>query len=345
VKILFSVDPEIPVPPKLYGGIERIVDALISELRARNHVVGLIAHPASQCSVDFFQVWPALRSGGTFDTVRNSIALTKAVNRFKPDIVHSFSRLAYLLPILPRALPKVMSYQRHTGARHQTIGAKLAGPSIAFTACSEFIVRQGQPWGGYWSVIPNLVDTKKYQFVHKVADDAPLVFLSRVERIKGAHTAIQIALRTRRRLIIAGNRVEQGEGMDYWEKEIAPHLGRNRIEYFGPVDDIAKNELLGTAVALLVPIEWDEPFGIVFVEALACGTPVISCPRGALPEIIEQGHSGFLVSGVEEGASSVQKLSTISRAACRERAQGCFSAAVVTSQYERLYEKMVGLTK
>jgi glycosyltransferase involved in cell wall biosynthesis len=345
VRILLSVDPEIPVPPKLYGGIERVADALISELRTRNHVVGLIAHPESECATDFFRPWPALRSGGGGNIIKNSVASLDAVRIFKPNVIHSFSRLAYLLPLLPSRLPKIMSYQRHTGGRRHTIATKLGGRSIAFTACSEFIARQGRHWGGNWSVIPNFVDTTRYKFGANVASDAPLIFLSRVERIKGAHTAIQIAKKSGRRLIVAGNRVEQGDGNLYWQNEIAPHLGRDGIEYVGPVDDTQKSELLSRGAALLVPIEWDEPFGIVFVEAMACGTPVISSLRGALPEIVEDGRSGLLINNVDEGVTAVQKLATISRAACREHAENCFSARVVTSRYERLYEQMIGWGK
>src|SRR5439155_10988576 len=103
-----------------------------------------------------------------------------------------------------------------------------------------------------------------------------------------------IARAARRRLIIAGNRSTTQDGIPYWEREIAPNIGKDGIEYVGPVNDAQKNELLGKASAMVVPIEWDEPFGIVFAEALACGTPVISTPRGALPEIIRNGKEGVL---------------------------------------------------
>src|SRR5258708_26781289 len=106
MRILFSVDPEIPVPPKLYGGIERIVDGLIAELRSRGHKVGLLAHPDSGCSTDFFRSWPGPASNELSDSVRNTLALLRAVRAFKPDVLHSFSRLGYMLPLLPTRLPK-----------------------------------------------------------------------------------------------------------------------------------------------------------------------------------------------------------------------------------------------
>ena len=135
-------------------------------------------------------------------------------------------------------------------------------------------------------------------------------FLSRVESIKGAHWAIEIARRTGHRLVIAGNHAESGAEGDYWRREIEPWIGRDGIEYVGPVDDAQKNKVLGEARAMVVPIQWDEPFGIVFAEALACGTPVISCPRGSLPEIVRQGVDGFLIKSIDEGCEAVAKLGT-----------------------------------
>src|SRR5262249_30211189 len=163
-----------------------------------------------------------------------------------------------------------------------------------------------------------------------------LVFLSRIERIKGAHTAIAVARRTGRKLIIAGNRADHGAELDYWMQEIVPLLCSG-IEYVGPVDDVQKDALLGQAAALIVPIEWNEPFGIVFAEALACGTPVISCPRGALPEIVRHGTDGFLVDSIAQACDAVERLDKIDRAACRKRVEQLFSVPVITAQYERLY--------
>lgn len=342
MRILLTADPEVAVPPKLYGGIERIVAGLINKLRARGHQVGLAANLDSTCTVDYFEPWPGRASNRLVDSLRNTTALVRAVRRFNPDILHSFSRLVYLLPLLLTRVPTLMSYQRHTGGQRNRVAAVLGGSRFAFTACSEYIARQGRRWGGRWLVVPNFVDTEFYTFAPSIPADAPLVFLSRVERIKGAHTAIEIARRAGRRLMIAGNRVHEGEGATYWDQEIAPHIGRNGIEYVGPVNDVQKNELLGRAAAMLVPIEWDEPFGIVFVESLACGTPVISCPRGALPEIVREGETGFLVQTVEEGVNALHRLGTISRASCRLRAELFFSQKVVVSKYEAIYSELAG---
>ena len=340
MRILLTADPEIPVPPMTYGGIERIVDGLAKGLLSRGHEVGLVAQAQSTCKVKAFFPWTGLRSQDRFDSLRNMGVLRRAVAAFQPEVLHSFSRLLYMIPLARNSLPKIMCFQREPTPRTVSLSAKLFNGSLSFTGISDYISRRGRLAGGTWRTVYNFVDTDLYQFSPEVAHDAPLVFLSRVERIKGAHTAIAIARRTGRRLIIAGNHANSGPEFDYWTREIAPHLG-GAIQYVGPVDDGQKNLLLGQAAALVVPIEWNEPFGIVFAEALACGTPVVSCPRGALPEIVRQGVDGFLVNSIEEACDAVSSIEKIDRRSCRKHAEEQFSARTISTQYERLYEDRI----
>jgi glycosyltransferase involved in cell wall biosynthesis len=340
MRIVVTADPEIEVPPKLYGGIERIVDGLVRHLRARGHQVCLIAKSGSQCAADVFFGWPGTSSLSRFDTVANTWALWKAVRAFRPDVIHSFSRLAYLMPMLRGSIPIVMSYQRDPTPRAIRTAIRLAAPNVLrFTGCSDYIAACGRRSGGDWQGIPNFFESDALRFNPTVASDAPLCFLSRVESIKGADWAIEIARRTGHRLVIAGNHSDSGAEGAYWREKIAPWIGRDRIEYVGPVDDAQKNEVLGSARAMVVPIQWDEPFGIVFAEALACGTPVISCPRGSLPEIVRPGVEGFLIRSIEEGCQAVAKLDTIDRASCRRRAEQEYTPEVVASRYVDLYQR------
>jgi glycosyltransferase involved in cell wall biosynthesis len=338
MRILLTVDPEIPVPPITYGGIERIADMLVRALMKAGHEVSLIARKGSTCPANRLFVWPGERSQSMLDTLRNTLCLAHAVRTVQPDVIHSFSRLAYLLPHLRGKRPVVMSYQREPSLRTVGLASRLAAPGVlTFTGCSEYIAGRGRRAGGRWQAIPNFADTDQLTFRQSVASDAPLVFLSRVESIKGADLAIAIARRSGVRLVIAGNHADAGPEADYWRRQIAPEIGRDGIEYVGPVDDTQKAELLGQARAMLVPIQWNEPFGIVFAEALACGTPVISCPRGALPEIVRHGSEGFLVETVEEGCEAVRRLDEIDRAACRDRAERHFSVRAVVGRYLDLY--------
>jgi glycosyltransferase involved in cell wall biosynthesis len=341
MRILLTSDPEIPVPPQFYGGVQRLVDSLLLGLRSRGHEVALVAHPDSTSPADLFFPWTGFRSQNFTDTVGNIKVIWQAVQTFKPDIIHSFSRLIYLLPVMTTTLPKVMSYGRKPSYRTVYWGAKLGGKSLHFAACSDHIRAIGELAGGNWQTIYNWIDIDKYKFESKVRPNAPLVFLSRVERIKGAHTAIEIAKRTGRRLLIAGNYSNDGEEGHFWRSEIVPHLGQNGIEYVGAVNDQQKNDLLGQALAMIVPIEWDEPFGMVFTESLACGTPVISCPRGALPEIVREGVDGFLINNIEEGCLAVKLASAIKRFNCRKRVEEHFSPCLIFEQYENLYSSMI----
>jgi glycosyltransferase involved in cell wall biosynthesis len=345
MRLLLTADPEIEVPPLLYGGIERIVDVLVRRLRAAGHTVGLVARPGSECPNDAFFPWAGLSSLSRRDTVLNTLALARAVRAFGPDVVHSFSRIAYLLPHLRGRIPLIMSFQREPTHRTVGLAVRLSAPGrLTFTGCSEYIARRGRPAGGEWHGIPNFADTEGLTLGSpSVPDDAPLVFLSRVEEIKGAHWAIEIARRTGRRLIIAGNHSERDdpEGR-FWAERIAPEIGKGGIEYVGPVDDVQKNALLGRARAMVVPIQWDEPFGIVFAESLACGAPVVSCPRGALPEIVRPGVDGFLIDSVEAGCEAVERVGALDRTECRRRAVERFSADAVVARYVDLYSKVRG---
>ncbi len=341
MRLLLTADPEIEVPPRAYGGIERIVDVLVRRLRAAGHEVALVARPGSDCPADAFFPWPGLSSLSARDTLANGWALRRAVRSFRPDVIHSFSRVAYLLPHLRGPVPIVMSYQREPTLRTVGLAVRLAAPGIlTLTGCSDYIARRGRRAGGEWLGIPNFADTDQLTFSPAVPADAPLVFLSRVESIKGAHWALEIARRSGRRLVIAGNHADSGPEAVYWKEKVEPALVRDGVEYVGPVDDVQKNELLGKAAAMVVPIQWDEPFGIVFAESLACGTPVIACPRGALPEIVRPGIDGFLIGSIEEGCEAVAKVGAISRAGCRQRAEQHFSADVVIARYIDLYQRL-----
>lgn len=337
MKILITADPELPVPPKLYGGIERIIDLLITGLQSRGHEVGLVANAESTSNASAFFAWEGKRSQSKLDMLQNMFTLLSAVKKFEPDVVHSFSRIFYMLPILRSPIPKIMSYQRQPSDRTVKIAAKIAGKSLTFTGCSDSICKIGRNAGGTWQTIYNCVELEKFTFQPTVSLDAPLVFLSRIERIKGAHTAIAIAKKCGKKLIIAGNYSQTGETGKYWQEEIEPHLDNNKVEYIGAIDDEQKNNLLGQALAMIVPIEWEEPFGIVFAESLACGTPVISCPRGALPEIVREGIDGYLINSIDEAVNRVYQLQQINRHDCRQRAIACFSSDHIVKQYELIY--------
>lgn len=339
MKIALTVDPEIPVPPRHYGGIERIVDMLVRGLLKKGHDITLFAHPDSDVPCQLVP-YPALQSQPKRDLLRNMCCVSSNVIKGRYDLVHSFARLAYLSPLLPMKIPKIMSYQRPITHRSVVWGERLSRHTLYFTALSRYIGKRYEKKTNF-SVIYNGVQMSKFTFQPKVSEDAPLLFLGRVEWIKGPHLAIEVASRCSRKLIIAGN-IPLGEKHQIYFKEyIKPHLDGDWIQYVGPVDDAQKDKLLGSACAMLMLILWDEPFGIVMAEALACGTPVIGLRRGAIPEIVQDGVNGFVCENVEETVLAVNRIGQIDRKKCRQVAEEKFSDSAIVDAYEKRYLKII----
>jgi glycosyltransferase involved in cell wall biosynthesis len=299
--------------------------------------VTLFAHPHSTCPVSRVP-WGGRNSRALGDTLRNAALLTRRVAADRYDIVHSFSRIAYLAPILPLRIPKLMSYHREISPRTTSLAHRLARGTLEFSAISRHMMDRS-PLAGRWHLVPNGVPLHTYACRDGVAADAPLVFLGRIEEIKGAHLAVEVARRAGRRLILAGN--VPPEHRAWFEARIAPHLDHDRVRYVGPVDDAQKSVHLGGACALLMPILWEEPFGLVMAEAMACGTPVIGFRRGAVPEVVADGETGFVVDTVEEMAAAVGRLPDISRVACRIRAQRLYSDAALTDCNLGIYAQVI----
>lgn len=336
LSIAITADPEIPVPPLFYGGIERVVDGLANELGARGHQVTLFASPESRSQTELVAL-PGRSSLSRVDTLKNMTLLTKVITRRRFDVVHNFARLAYLLPLMQSALPKIMTYQRAITDRSVRLGARLAGNSLKFTAVSRAMI---QPVAKHanWHVIPNFVNTEIFVPTTVPEPNAPLLFLGRIESLKGVHHAIDVARRGERELIIAGNVPNDEEAKAYFDHIVRPRLGGG-IHYAGPVNDADKVTLLNQAAALLMPITWDEPFGIVMAEALACGTPIVALNRGSVPEVVEDGVNGFVCRDVDEMVDAVTHIESISRLACRQAALARFGHRVVVDRYESIYAK------
>jgi glycosyltransferase involved in cell wall biosynthesis len=339
MRIALTADPELPVPPELYGGIERIIDTLVRGLIARGHEVTLFAHPASQTPCDLVP-YVALNGNSKKALLDNLRLVSTRIPKGEYDLVHSFGRLAYLLPILPSSLPKLMSYQRSITPRSVFWSERLARGSLHFAGCSKRLIKD---FAGRenWHVVYNGVPLSTYAFQRSVNAEAPLVFLGRIEEIKGPQMAIEIARQTGRRLVLAGNVPNEPKHRAFFENEIAPHIDGRQVEYAGPVNNEQKNKLLGEAAALLMPILWEEPFGIVMAEALACGTPVIGLRRGSVPEVVEDGVNGFVCDSIDDMVVAVGRLTEVDRQVCRDVMEEKFSDRAMTDSYEELYRGMI----
>jgi glycosyltransferase involved in cell wall biosynthesis len=337
LRIALTADPEVPVPPRLYGGIERVVDMLARGLVDRGHEVTVFAHPASATAGQLIP-WPGHASRSRADTLLNAATLARRVFAGHFDIVHSFSRIVYLIPFLPSPIPKLMTYQRKITRRSVTLGHALSRGTLWFSAVSQAMMHNVSD-AGTWRLVFNGVPLSKYKFRQSVDITAPLLFLGRIEEIKGPHLAIEVARRTGSPLVIAGN--IPAEHRQWYERRIAPHIDGKDVIYIGAINDTQKNELLGRVRALLMPILWEEPFGIVMAEAMACGTPVLGFARGSVPELIEHGVTGFVVNDLNAMARAVGCLADIDRAKCRMRVERLFSDTAIVDAYLTVYREML----
>jgi glycosyltransferase involved in cell wall biosynthesis len=343
MRVLLVMDPFIPVPPRHYGGIERVIADLADGLTRRGHDVTLWAAPGSGTTASL-ETFGRESEWTRWSNVRNTVTLSARFlrDRRRFDIVHNFGRLVYLAPIFRRDLPKVQTYMRKVNPDNMRTTAKIGARRLHFTAVSDAIRATGAPGGGDWSVIYNCADPAKYTCRTDVDPrTAPLVFLGRLERCKGPHTAIDVARRLNRSLIIAGNISSLADEREFFEREVAPRIDGTLVTYVGPVDDAQKNDLLGRAAAMLMPIEWEEPFPVVLPESLLCGTPVIAFRRGGVPEGIDHGRTGFNCDTIEEMCAAVGRLGEIDRGMCRLEAERRFSDRAITDDYERLYRQLL----
>jgi glycosyltransferase involved in cell wall biosynthesis len=339
MRIVLTADPELPIPPTHYGGIERIVYLLAEGLIARGHEVTLIAHRDSHTRAKLVPY-------GNYDwrsrvgILSNIATVYRAIAWGKYDIIHSHSRMAYILSTLTMRVPKLMSYQRKVTPRSVVWARRLAGDTIEFSAVSRDMISDVQHLAP-WHVVYNGVPMTTYTFRAEVQGKGPLVFLGRIEPIKGTHLAIEVAQRSGIPLVIAGNIPSEHQG--YYDSQIAPHLDGTCISYVGPINDVEKNSLLGRARAFLMPILWDEPFGIVMAEALACGTPVIGLKRGSVPEVVADGVTGFVCPDVDAMVQAVGRVGQLERSACRARAEAMFSEDTVVEGFLEIYKHLLSV--
>jgi hypothetical protein len=205
---------------------------------------------------------------------------------------------------------------------------------VALVAISRAQLRH-LPDARWAATIPNAIDVSSFP-VGDGGED--FVFLGRIAREKGAHLAAEAAHRAGASLVLAG-RVEVPEEEAYFEERLRPLID-DRVLFLGEVDTEQKRSLLAGARALLFPIEWDEPFGMVVVEALACGTPVVAFRRGAVPELVEDGVTGFVVDDVEGMIDAMGEIGRLDRAACRRSVEGRFDIDRMVRDYEALYRRV-----
>jgi glycosyltransferase involved in cell wall biosynthesis len=329
------------VPPRLYGGTERVVSYLTEELVAQGHEVTLFASADSETRARL--VAPCERALRLDPRCRDPLAVhyamfeTVARRASDFDILHfhtgywhfPFMR-ALLTPSLTTMhgrmdIPEEDWVYRHLGAR----------PLVPISRTQRQL-QQDLPW---LDAVHNGVPAERFRL--GPGTGGYLVFLGRIAPEKRPDRAIDIALRAGLPLRIAA-KVDPVD-RHYFEKDIRPLIeaAGKGVEFLGEIDDARKVELLGQATALLFPIDWPEPFGLAMIEALACGTPVIGFAQGSVPEIIQHGETGFVVSSIEEAVDAVRRVSGIDRSHCRATFEHHFSARTMALRYVERYQALL----
>jgi glycosyltransferase involved in cell wall biosynthesis len=340
--IAMLAPPWIPTPPPGYGGIEHVVASLCDGMVKLGHHVTLFAAPGSRSLATVHEVLPRSYPNAIGQALHESDhvsrvldVLDEAAEKGEPfDILHDHCGFTTVAVADRIATPVIHTlhgpFTSDTGAFYRQ-----HGDNVLLVAISE-AQRASAPSGVQVAgVVPNPIDVDDWPFRPEKEDYA--FWAGRFNEFKGAHRAIAAAHKADIPLILAGP-VQPGQE-EYFQREIEPHLDDKQVRYLGEVGGNEKKELFANARALLMPITWDEPFGMVMVEALACGTPVIAFARGAATEIIQDQVNGYLVNDVESMAAAIAALDHLDPAICRESVAKRFTPEIVSKGYVDIYRQ------
>jgi glycosyltransferase involved in cell wall biosynthesis len=327
------------VPPMSYGGTERVVSYLTEELVRQGHEVTLFASGDSvtaarlvPCSERSLRLWP-----GSIDSLAHHLLMLERVGREAAEFDVLHFHIDYLH----------FPFSRRAGWRNvTTLHGRLDLPDLQplYDEFSDMPVvsisndqRSPLPQANWRATVYHGLPKELYAF--QEGPGTYLVFLGRISPEKRVDRAIEIARRAGLPLKIAAKIDEVDR--PYFESQIAPLFELPFVEYLGEVGEEDKCELLGNATALLFPIDWSEPFGLVMIESMACGTPIIAWKAGSVPEVMTQGVTGFVVDSIDDAVARTAEVSNLSRRRCREAFEQHFTAERMASDYVAVYKRLV----
>ena len=339
MRIGMVAPPWFCVPPTGYGGIERVVSYLVEGLVELGHDVTLFAAGGSSTSANLVETFDHPPSALLGDPLLEAEHLMEAMARWRDfDIIHDHSRLG-LLAAPAVDIPVVHTIHSDVRPGCDSYYRRAAGLGPHFVAISEH-QRGTLPEGVDATVIWNAVDLPTWPFRAEAGEY--LAFVGRMSPAKGVLPAIEIAKRTNRLLVLSAKINEVAE-QEYFEMVVRPALQEVRHELFIESSPEDLRRIYSEARATLFPIQWPEPFGLVMIESMATGTPVIAFRNGSVPEVVEDGVTGRICETIEEAVEAEATIDELSRAACRQRVRELFSAPVAVRKHEALYRRLTGL--
>jgi glycosyltransferase involved in cell wall biosynthesis len=343
MKILQIAPPWFTVPPAGYGGIESIVAVLVEGLIERGEDVTLLASGGSDTSGTLLTVFDTPPTADLGSALHEVVHLLPAYRRRHDfDLIHDHSGVVGAAITSMWDGPPIVHTQH--GPWHEMTREFYAAlpPQLHLVDISRHQASNAPEGAQHAGVVYNGIPVERYPLRKEPRGrDGYLCFLGRASPDKGPDAAIRMATQLRRRLVMMV-KINEPEEREYWEGHCAPLLGGADVEVHPDVSPEQKAFLLAGADAMLFPIQWDEPFGLVMAEAMACGTPVIAYRRGAAPEVVVHEHTGFLIDPGDEDAfiAAVGRVGAIEPAACRAHVQRHFSAQAMVQGYRAIYQQV-----
>jgi glycosyltransferase involved in cell wall biosynthesis len=334
--IAMIAPPYFDVPPAAYGGIEVVVADLVDALVARGHDVTLIGagrHATrAQRFITTYDVGPASQLGEPMPEMVHTAKVASILDTLNVDVIHDHT-MAGPLMARGRLTPTVVTAHGPVGGDPGEYYRALGG-TVQLIAISS-AQRSSAPDLPWAATVHNAIRTETFPF--RADKDDYALFLGRFHPEKAPHLAIDAARAAGIPVVLAGKCSEPVERA-YFSREIEPRIGAD-VTIFGVADATAKRQLLARASCMLFPICWDEPFGLVVIEAMACGTPVVALRRGAVPELIVHGKTGIIVDTPAEMPAAIAQARLLDPVACRKHVEGAFTVDVMAAGYEAVYRR------
>lgn len=336
LRIAQIAPPWYPIPPTGYGGIELVVSLLADGLVDAGHDVTVFASGDSKTKAKLEHVYDAAPSADIGRIAPEVIHIMPAyLRREEFDVIHDHS--GKVGPAIANFIDKPVLHTLHGPFTEENQRYyRSVNHGIWFNSISDYQA-SCCPDLNYVGTIYNSVDVDWYPFSAEKEDY--LLFLGRMNREKGAEFAVEVANRLDMRLIIATKMTEPHE-FEHFEAKVKPLMGAN-TEMLGELTLEEKADLIMRAKCTLFPIQWPEPFGLVMIESMVCGTPVVAWRNGSVPEVVGDGESGFIVESVDEMADAIRRIDTIDPAACRRWVEERFSAPTMVQSYVDAYRKIL----